>query len=306
MSGGAEAAPRLRPLGIGEILDAAIKVCIAHAGTLVKAVLVVVLPVQVLSALVLASTVDDPDFLDPTTTDPGTPTGGDEAAAFLAGQLAIGLLGVLAFLLATGACFRAIAEGWLGRTPNWRESLGFAARRTHSLLWISVLYGLGALVGFVFLILPGIWISIAWIVAFPVLFVEDRRGRKALGRSFRLVEGRWWPAFGVTAVGFLLASVLGFILQVGIGLLSIVNDSLGFLILLSTVATLITQLITTPFQAAIVALLYFDLRVRKEGFDLELLARRIGVDPATTPPATPSDGPPPFTPRPYDRPPDDA
>jgi hypothetical protein len=276
MAGGGETAPRLRPLAIGEILDGAIKVCTAHAGTLMKAVLVVVLPVQILSAIVLASTLDDPAFLDPTTTETGT----SDTAAFWAGQLVIMLLTGLSFLLATGACFRAIAEGWLGRRPHWRESLGFAARRIPSLLWISILYVLGALVMTIFLILPGIWISIMWIVAYPVLFVEDRRGSKALGRSFRLVEGRWWASAGLVFLGFLLASVVGFILQFAIGLLAFANDSLGFLILTSTLATLVTQLLTTPFQAAIVALLYFDLRVRKEGFDLELLAARLsGGDP---------------------------
>ena len=276
MSGGAEAAPRLRPLAIGEILDGAIKVCTSHAGTLMKAVLVVVLPVQVLSAVILASTLDDPDYLDPTTTETGTTAD----ATFWAGQAVIMLLSGVAFLLATGACFRAIAEAWMGRRPDWRESLRFAARRTHSLIWVSLLYGLGVMVGLVFLIVPGIWLSIAWVVVFPVLFVEGRGGTKALRRSFRLVRKRWWPAAGLVLLGFLLAAVVSTILQFAMGLLLFVNDSLGFAILTSTAGTLLGQLLTTPFQAAIVALLYFDLRVRKEGFDLELLAARLaGGDP---------------------------
>jgi hypothetical protein len=35
--------------------------------------------------------------------------------------------------------------------------------------------------------------------------------------------------------------------------------------------------ISTPLQAALLTVLYFDLRVRKEGFDLELLAREMGA-----------------------------
>jgi hypothetical protein len=49
--------------------------------------------------------------------------------------------------------------------------------------------------------------------------------------------------------------------------------------ILSVVAGTISSMITTPFVAAFVTVLYFDLRVRKEGFDLQLLAERIGVDP---------------------------
>jgi len=271
LAGAVETSRRLRPLGVGELLDAAIKVCTAHAGPLLKAVLVVILPVQVVTAVVLASTVTDSDYLNITTSDPGT----GDTAAFWAGQLVIVLLGMVSYLLATGACFHAIADGWLGRQPSWRESVKFAARRAHSLLWISVLYGLCVFVGLLLCIAPGVWLGVAFCVAFPVLFVEDVRGGKALSRSFNLVQGRWWPSAGVLIVGFALASIVASIFTYGVGALALINDSLAFLILLSTLGSLITALLTTPFQAAIVTVLYFDLRVRKEGFDLELLADRL-------------------------------
>ncbi len=47
-----------------------------------------------------------------------------------------------------------------------------------------------------------------------------------------------------------------------------------------------TSVITTPFMAAVLVLIYFDLRVRKEGFDLELLSQGVGV-----PGAPPAGGP---------------
>lgn len=268
MAGAAESSGRLRPLGVGEILDAAIKVCTAHAGPLLRAVLVVILPVQILSAVILASTVSDADYLNITTSDVGS----DDSAAFWAGQLTVGLLAAVSYLLATGACFHAVAEGWLGRQPSWRESLRFASRRAHSLLWISVVYFLAVMLGLIACIAPGIWLSVAFSVAFPVLFVEDLRGSKALRRSFKLVEGRWWPTCGVLLVGFLLAGIVSSIFTYGLGALALINDSLGFLILLTTLGGLLSSLLTTPFQAAIVSVVYFDLRVRKEGFDLELLA----------------------------------
>ena len=264
------ATPRLRPLSVGELLDAAIKVCTAHAGTLVRAVLVVVLPVQIVSAIILASTIDDPAVLDPLSPEVGT------SAAYFGGQAAIAILGIVSFLLATGACFRAVAEAWLGRRPEWRESLRFALRRAPGLLWISVLYFLAVILGTLLCILPGIYVGVIWSLAFPVLFVEDRRGTKALQRSSGLVSGRWWPTFAVLLLGYLLAAVVQFVFGFAAGFLSVVNDSLAFLIIATTVGTLISSLLTMPFQAAIVALLYFDLRVRKEGLDLQLLAERLG------------------------------
>lgn len=277
-----EVGPRLGPLGIGEILDAGIKVCVAHAGTLVRAVLVVVVPVQLVAAVVLLSTVDDPAFLNFTTTDTGLE---NPDAAFWAGQGVIALLTGFSYLLATGACFRAVAEAWLGHRPDWRESLRFAARRALALLWVSVLAVLGVMLGLVALVVPGIFLYVAWSVAYPVLFVEDLRGHRALGRSLRLVRGRWWPTCGALVVSFILAGVISSIFTFGVGLLAFFDDSLLSLVVFSTLGTIIASALTTPFQAAIVALLYFDLRVRNEGFDLEVLAQRLGSAPSADGPA---------------------
>jgi hypothetical protein len=64
-------------------------------------------------------------------------------------------------------------------------------------------------------------------------------------------------------------------------------------------------MIATPAAAAFITVLYIDLRVRKEGFDLLLLARRLGVErapgqgpPSFLPEAPPTGGQPPFWPPP--------
>lgn len=74
------APPQLRPLGLGEILDVSIKICVRHWRTLIKIVLVVTVPVQLLSLVVLVSTAPDSlsetDYLDTATgtvwTSPGS------------------------------------------------------------------------------------------------------------------------------------------------------------------------------------------------------------------------------------------
>ena len=71
---------------------------------------------------------------------------------------------------------------------------------------------------------------------------------------------------------------------------ALVDDtSLGAQIL-EAVANLVSSLLTTPFIAAVVTLTYFDLRVRKEGFDLAVLAERMGGAPATGTFAAPAAG----------------
>jgi len=276
-------APRLRPLSLGEILDVAIKICIAHRGTLFKAVLIVVIPVQIVSTLVTISTVGDDYSVTPLDFTSGTASPDeqvDELGTYFAGVAVNVLLQVLAALLATAACFRAIATAYLGQPSDWRSSLSFAFKRAPALLWITFLYGLGVGVATLFFIVPGVWLYVAWAFAYPALLVEDLRGTKALNRSFGLVKGQWRRVFGILIVGFILAAVVAGIVQGAFGLLLLVgvdSSSLAAL-LISSLAAGAGLVVSTPIQAAIQTVVYFDLRVRNEAFDLELLAAQIGAE----------------------------
>jgi hypothetical protein len=268
----------MRPLGVGEILDVAINICLRHAGTLLRLTLGIIIPVQVLSTLIsLSVSADDEDdaglpgsgTLDPSS---GDGTIDNDVWIELAGFGLIGLLALFAGVFATAACFRAISEAYLGRSPDWRESYRFAVPRILSLLWVIILTALGVALGFVLLIVPGLLLYVWWSVAAPVLLAEGVRGRRALGRSRQLVRGRWWPVFGVIVVGVILAGVItAGLAAVSNLLVSGESDSAGRIVA-DGVAGLVSSAITTPLTAAFTVVLYFDLRVRKEGFDLELLA----------------------------------
>jgi hypothetical protein len=268
--------PQLRPLSLGEILDVSIKICLAHWRTLLKAVLVVVVPMEIVSTIVNADyTLSSLDL--------STGTGRtyeetiDELNQYLGGLAISSLLQLCAVLLATAACFRAIAQAYLGEEADWRSSLSFALRLAPALLLLTLLYVLGVLLGLVAFVAPGIWLYVAWAFALPALLVENLRGPAALGRSFQLVRGRWWRTFGVIVVGFLLATVISMLVQ-GVFVVAILagTDNDALVLVLSAIAGTLGLAVSTPFQAALLTVLYFDLRVRKEGFDLELLAQGIG------------------------------
>jgi hypothetical protein len=273
-------APHLRPLGIGEVLDVALKIVWRNAGTLFRIVFFIVLPVQVISVVLQLSavTASDSSGFDSTSS---TFDGTDAAAVIGAVVLGV-ILGWIGSTVASGACFRAIASAYLGERTGWKDSVVFVARRLHSLLWVTILGGLVTILGFVACIIPGIWLWVAFALAVPVLLMEDRRGWKALSRSRALVKGFWWRAFAIMVLGI----ILGWIISTAIGGLiggaaafgtSSDEDVAGAVA--QVIAGTIAKLITTPFIAAFVTVLYFDLRVRKEAFDLQLLAERIGVEP---------------------------
>jgi hypothetical protein len=277
----------MRPLGVGEILDVAINICVRHAGTLLRLVLLIVLPVQALTTLVTLSLTDE--VIEPTEGgEENTVTFGDDVWLGVAGFVVIAVLTLLASAFATAACFRAISEAYLGRNPSWRDSLPFAARRFHSVLWVVVLSAIGVGLGALLLLVGAIAFYVFWSVAVPVVLAEDRRGTKALARSWSLVRGRWWPAFGVLALGAILGGVLGYGVGVVLDIVVPTEDGSVGDILVASFGEFVGAAVTTPLTAAFTVVLYFDLRVRKEGYDLQLLAEGLGGAGESTTAAAPS------------------
>lgn len=302
--------PELRPLGVGEILDIALKIWRRHFAALARIVLFVVAPVQVLSSLLLASAVPDselifdPGSFDTTIDTTTTEFDGGDAAAFFAAFGLVTLLSGLAFVLSSAAALRAVTVAYLGGTPDWRESLRLALHRLGALVWLSILMSLGLTLGFVLCVVPGIWLAVGWSLAFVALVAEDLSGIRALRRSRNLVRGRWWATFGVLLIAFILNAVVDQIVAIPLVIISFVSEDslIGFA--LSALANIISDVITTPFVAAVFVLVYFDLRVRKEGFDLQLMAQAMGPLPTGLPAAgdpygaPPPDAPPPTSPPP--------
>lgn len=277
------AKPTLRPLRLGEVLDVCINIFTRNFLTFVRIILVLVIPLQLLSVLVLVATVDDPDLLPRfggATSGEGT-ISEDDLGAFIGGQGVILVLSLILNAIAAAACFKAVSDAYLGRKPEWRSSLTWALRRFHSVIWVTVLAGVLATLGLAGLIVLGVWLFFMFAVAVPALLFEGCKGSKALRRSFRLVKGRWWKTAGTLVVAYLIAAIVGGIVQSIIGALVLTDagDSVFGTALVNAAASGLGQLFTTPFPAAAATVVYYDLRVRKEGFDLQLMADRLGVAP---------------------------
>jgi hypothetical protein len=296
----------LRPLGIGEILDVAIKIYRARFAVVVKATAVVLAPVFALSALIrisLPSSDTAEDLFEET--QPGATPEIDfgDLWPLLAGGLLLAIIAYLASTIATGACFKAISGAYLDEEPGWRESVRFGRSRLGALVWLSILTAICVIPALLLCLAPGIYLWVVWSVAAPVLLLEDVVGWQAMKRSRALVTGRFWPTLAVV----LLSLLITFAVQLAIGgvlagLVSVSGNDVA-LAIADFIAQTASGVLTTPLSAAILTVLYFDLRVRKEGFDLELLSRRMGVDPTSV--VNPDFLPPPQepSPPPQDRPP---
>jgi hypothetical protein len=275
-------AVELRPLGIGEILDVAIKLYFRHFATFLRIALFVVLPVQLLASAITVSASDSGTTRPQPLTIIHNPDGTQTAHFSSAALGALGVVILLTFLanqLATGACFKAVVDGYLGSTPDWRTSIGTAWKRIGSLIWIAILVSIAGGLLLLLCILPGVWFYVGAVIAVPVLFTEDVRGWKAVQRSRELVKGRWWPVFALVIIGGILVGVISAVVG---GILGAIGDSGGSWatrFVFGVLSGTITALFATPFAAAYQTILYVDQRVRKEGFDLALFAHRMGSEP---------------------------
>lgn len=120
--------------------------------------------------------------------------------------------------------------------------------------------------------------------ATQTIVLEHLGGVDGLRRSWNLVRGSFWRVLGINFVLGLLVGLIAqgpsFAISIGANLLP--WPMVGFV--LNIAAQSIIQILILPIEFAALTLLYYDLRIRKEGFDLQLLAQQL----APTPP--PSEG----------------
>jgi hypothetical protein len=198
-------------------------------------------------------------------------------------EIAIIVFGFLSGVLCIGALSRCLLDTYTGHPTGWRESLSFAAERLGPLIWLALLTGVLLAIGFILFIIPGIYLTVAWIVAVPVLMFEGHGGWGALSRSRELTSGHWWSTFGALLLG--LICIIGASIIVGAILSAIANSSsVNVILILSGVSRILSSIITYPILAAISAVLYADLRGRKEHIDTHHMT---GVDTPEGAPETP-------------------
>ena len=259
----------LRPLSVGQLTDGAFRIWWRHSWTLFAVVLAVVAPLQAVTSVVQA-------LVFPEGYESGSRLGfGDEQAleraefadVLVASTVGV-VLGLVSYALAEAACFKAIADAYLGRRPAWRDSLGFALRRAPSVVWVIALSSLLVVLAALLLVLPGIWLGVAWSLALPALLAEGLPGRRALGRSFGLVRGRWWRTFGILLLGGITTSFVSLVVAFPFELIVEAAESLVVAATAATLGAVLSAVASTPLFAAFLTLVYFDLRARKEGPEL--------------------------------------
>ena len=130
------------------------------------------------------------------------------------------------------------------------------------------------------LLLLAILLAIYWSLTIQAVIVEGYRPVGALRRSFTLVRGSWWRVFGITLVSGLVAFGLAIIAAIPFTVLSMILEAGGATFLVSAILSLggvVVGIVVPPVLIIVGTLLYYDLRVRKERYDLSILSQELGI-----------------------------
>jgi hypothetical protein len=140
------------------------------------------------------------------------------------------------------------------------------------------------LVGFICLVIPGIFFYVAYIFVAQVVVLELLSGGTALQRSWNLTYGFRWRIFGVLLLIIIGARLVEYGVELGLAkalpTIEYVPTEYGrhYQInktnyMVDTFISQLVQILFTTYASVCTTLLYLDVRIRKEGFDLEMAAK---------------------------------
>ncbi|MBV8559602.1 MAG: hypothetical protein JO050_02430 [Acidimicrobiia bacterium] len=267
----------LHPMTVSDILDGAFKLLKANWRTLVLITAAFVVPLHIVSAFVQRNLYSGRSFFE-AVNNPALQSGNGSSNAQLAVGGVVALISLLVTPFVAGAISKVVAASYLGGVETAGSALRATGRRTGALfgawLLVHVLEGFGAL----FCILPGLIFMALFVAVAPAIVIEGLGPIRGMRRSWRLMAPRLFPVMGVALVAGLLAGVVGNALGTVPSVAALaIGLKYGWPLLAA--GSILSALITTPFVAIVATLLYFDGRIRQEGFDLQVMADQLARRP---------------------------
>ncbi len=251
----------LRPLDLGEIMDRALGIYLHHWKPLLALTLGIVVPLSIPSTMLRTAG--------------GSPmeqTAGAVLAMGIDVFVVSGLLGAVLVL--------AISELYLHGTVSAPRALRRGATYVFGIILIALAVTLATFAGALACIVPGLYLSAA-LFASQIAYVLEGRGiGEAMERSWELTRGSRWRVLGCMLVFQMIAGFAGFAIGLGMHFL---GGALDLPMFASQFAAQVLSAFIVPFPSIGLVLLYYDLRVRREAFDVQMLARELGGGPAPSP-----------------------
>jgi hypothetical protein len=208
-------------------------------------------------------------------------------SATIGGTIATGIGGLLngigSYFVLAATTF-AVSQCYLKKQTSIADSYKAVGIRALSLFATMLIAGLIILGGLCLLIVPGVILAFRYAFISEVCVIEEKSGKEARVRSAFLAKDNVARIFVVSLLTGILAAIINGVLTAPVQILVAVltgtdgsTSPSGPLGLLVGLVTGIATALTSPIQIISFVLLYYDLRVRKEGFDIEMLANSMGA-----------------------------
>jgi hypothetical protein len=265
----------LRPLTLGELLDRAFQLYRSRFGIFVGIAAVAYLPAFVMQSVTLWT---------PKAITPGA------GIAALAGIIVLSLLRYLAVAAAAAATIMVVSAAYLQQPISVRDAYRRVSGMFVRIFFIMFGMGIGVCIGLVLLIVPGIILGLMWALAIPVAVLEDTGLGDSLSRSRYLTAGHRGRVFAIFFLYFALLFAIELAIGGTAGAIFAMRGSAGthlgashLPVVFSVVIIIVSfaaACLVTPVLTISLSLMYYDERVRKEAFDIQLMMGALGAGPA--------------------------
>ena len=208
--------------------------------------------------------------------------------AGLTWTLLLGLFYLLALAASHAATIVAVSAVHLDHPISISKAYNFIKGRIPQLLLIMTGLGVGVGIGFLLLIVPGILLMLRWSLTIPVAVLENKGLREATARSSQLTKGNRKRIFVIYVLFFVLAYVVTLVWEaplavfIGVTLKAHQRNLPALIQLVSVFGSFITNCLVGPLLTIALSLVYYDERVRKEAFDLQLMMATMNVPQSST------------------------
>lgn len=259
----------LRPRTASELVDAAFRILRLHFGSFALLAALAALPGLLVNVVMLAEADWGADLAALASQNP-----------FSGWRLASSLLGFLTYAVVEGMYVRLTADAYHGETPELGDVVRRTLPRIPAVVGGQLLRVLAVALAALALIVPGLIVLVRTSFIAQANVLEDAGPIGGVGRSWSLTKGNALRVLGGIGLAWLLLFVVLLGMQMVAGIGGLLIGGQGVLLVASLIVSALGTALVYPIVPIVSTLMYFDLRIRREGLDLELMADALA--PATS------------------------
>lgn len=184
------------------------------------------------------------------------------------GMVPVYLVSFLAYAIVSAVIVRMGADVYLGERADVGRTIRDVLPRVPAFLVASILNGFLLFLGLLLFVVPVFYVLALMFAVVPAVVLEKRGALEALSRSAALSKDRKLHILKT----LLLAYGIYIVLSIGLSMMATFTGSMILLLLVSSLFNIFAY----PIINLVVMVLYYDVRIRAEGFDLEHMAQAMG------------------------------